>query len=310
MGRHAVAAQAAGGDERLQAGAGRRRERPQAVVSEHAVLVQQGHDVRNGPQGHQGQRLHHEVAEGFAHAVALGHLLADGPDQLEGHADARQVAIAELLPGQLRVEHVGCGRQLLAGLVMVGDDHVQAQSAGVSHLLDGRDTAVDRHHHLGATVGELLERLAAEPVALLDTVGDVDVDVGAQVAQAPHQQRGGADAVGVVVAEDGDAPPRAHGVEQEIRRRGDLAVPAGVVQFVQGGLKEALGCGRLLQAAVEQQHRRHVGDVQGRGETAGLRAPVRRQYPLRGHDLTSIAMPPAQCHRGRLTLPPWPRTKD
>ena len=83
--------------------------------------------------------------------------------QLERHADAGQVG--ERIAPQLGVDDDAVG-QLPDGLVVVGDDHVEAELAGVLDLGVRADPAVDRYDEAGAGGGELVERLGGDAVAL------------------------------------------------------------------------------------------------------------------------------------------------
>ncbi len=67
-----------------------------------------------------------------------------------------------------------------------------------------RDAAVDRHDQLHALLFERVDGERVEPVALLETRGDVARHVAAAAAKKLGQKTGGRDAVHVVIAEYGD----------------------------------------------------------------------------------------------------------
>ena len=74
------------------------------------------------------------------------------------------------------------------------------------------DPAVDRYDEAGAGGGELVERLGGDAVPLREAVGQAPEHLGAHLgAQELGQQEGGGDAVGVVVAVDGDRLAAAQG---------------------------------------------------------------------------------------------------
>jgi hypothetical protein len=89
--------------------------------------------------------------------------------------------------------------------VVVGDDHLEPACTRLRHLLDGGDAAVDGDDEPAAFVGEPRERLGAHAVALVEAAGQVPVDLGAELPEQQHGERGGGDAVDVVVAVDADA---------------------------------------------------------------------------------------------------------
>lgn len=99
--------------------------------------------------------------------------------------------------------------------MVVGYDEGHAEACRVIRLDVGADSAVHGHDDLRTALLEHVEGVATEPVTLVEALWDVEVHVRAQAAQAVHQQCGCADAVRVVVAEDGDAPARPDGVAEE-----------------------------------------------------------------------------------------------
>ena len=85
----------------------------------------------------------------------------------------------------------------------------------------GADPAVDGDHQAGAGGGELVKRFGGDAVALAETVGQPPEDLGAHLgAQELGQQEGGGDAVGVVVAVDGDGLAAAEGAVDALAGRG------------------------------------------------------------------------------------------
>ena len=89
--------------------------------------------------------------------------------------------------------------------MVVGDDHLEAERLRLGDLLDGGDAAVDGEHEPAAVVGEPLERLPRDAVALLEAARQVPLDLRAELAERQDGERGGADPVDVVVAVDADA---------------------------------------------------------------------------------------------------------
>ena len=102
----------------------------------------------------------------------------------------------------------------------------------------------------GAALGQLLDVVGAEPVAVGEPVRDQPVALGAQLAQGADQDRGRADAVDVEVAVDGDplaGLDRGADPLDDGRHRVELARLVGLVGLEEG----ARLLGRPVAAADE-----------------------------------------------------------
>ena len=87
---------------------------------------------------------------------------------------------------------------------MVGDDDVEPAFSRLGDLGNGRDPAVDGEDEPAAFVREPGKRLAADAVALVEAAREVPVDLCTELTQQKYGERGGGDAVDVVVAVDAD----------------------------------------------------------------------------------------------------------
>ncbi|MBV6467223.1 MAG: hypothetical protein PGMFKBFP_02566 [Anaerolineales bacterium] len=94
--------------------------------------------------------------------------------------------------------------EVARGFVMVRDDEVQPEVTRVAGFFGRADSAVHADDESNPVRVEFVERVVVQSVAFLEAVGDVLVDVAAEGAQTLDQQRGGGDAVHVVIAIDGD----------------------------------------------------------------------------------------------------------
>ena len=162
--------------------------------------------------------------------------------------------------------------QLVAGLVVVGDDHLHPQRPRERDLLDRGDPAVDRDEQRGAALGQPLDVGGAEPVAVGEPVGDQPVALGAQLAQRADQDRRRADAVDVEVAVDGDplaARDRGEDPLDDRRHRVELG---RVVRLV--GLEEGPRLLGRAVAAPDQGDRDRLAQPQLVGERPRLRVGV------------------------------------
>ena len=133
-------------------------------------------------------------------------------------------------------------------------------------LLDRGHAAVDGQHEPDALAGQPRQRLARDAVALVEAARQVVRDVGAELAQDEHGQRGRADPVGVVVAVDADPRP---GRDRRPDRVAGLAHVAELERIVLGQL-------RVEERARLLQGRR------SRAARARRRAPRSPRAPPRG----------------------------
>jgi hypothetical protein len=144
--------------------------------------------------------------------------------------------------------------------VVVGHDDVDPGGACRGHLLHGRDRAVHGDEQLRPAGGEPLDGRTREPVPVVDPAGQVPVDVGPERAQRPHEDRGRAHPVDVVVAVDGDARAPLD-VAEDVRR--PLAQAAERVERVaRPGVEERPRLLCVGEPATHKDLRGHVRHVQ------------------------------------------------
>src|SRR5207253_3706730 len=93
-------------------------------------------------------------------------------------------------------------RKRLCRPVVVGDDDVETARLRTRDLVDGADPAVDGEHEPAALIGEAVEGLAREAIALVEAARKMPVRFGAERTQRQDGERGRADPVDVVVAVD------------------------------------------------------------------------------------------------------------
>ena len=131
--------------QRLQTGLLRSRERAEAGARKRAVLVEERHDV-----GDRGERDEVEV---------LVDVCPERAEQLVG--DAGTAELREGIARRARRDDRAV-RKRLAGTVVVGHDHVEAERLRARDLLDRSDPAVDGQDERAALLGEPLDRLTGE----------------------------------------------------------------------------------------------------------------------------------------------------
>ncbi len=161
------------------------------------------------------------------------------------------------------------------GVVMVGDDEVEAGALGRRGGLHCRNAAIDRNHDSCALRGEPLEGGRRQAVTLV-AVRNVGGQVGlwGDIAEDVEEDRGGRDAVHVVVAVDDDAFPVAKRGEQPGGRGVDAGEEPRVVQVGEFGVQECLngrgvGVATCRENAGEQRRARLSGGVRAKGPATG-----------------------------------------
>ena len=260
-----------GAHERLEAGPLRPCERAEAGCDERSVLVQERDDV--GDRG-----------EGDEVEVALRDLGVDAEERLaELVDDAGAAQLRERIVGGPRRDDRAI-RERLAGPVVVGDDHLEAARRCFGDLGRGGDAAVDGEHEAAALVGEPRERLGAHAVAFVEPAREVPVDVGAELAQEQDGERGGGDAVDVVVAVDADPPAVGDGGADPLTRERHVAEQERVVRRLLAGEEQARPLG-VVVAAADEHGGRQLADPELAHEL--------RLGPVR----TGIDRPGAVAHR-------------
>src|SRR5207247_4044515 len=75
-------------------------------------------------------------------------------------------------------------RERLSRPVVVRDDDVEAARLRTRDLIDGSDPAVDGEDEAAPLVGQPVERLAGDAVALVEAAGQMPVDIRPEPAQA------------------------------------------------------------------------------------------------------------------------------
>ena len=136
---------------------------------------------------------------------------AERLDELQRDADAGEVLVRVGAVVALRVHHRDGVGQLDVGLVVVGDDEIDAELAGAARGRGAADAAVHRDDDPRAIRLQAIEGGRLQAVAVAQPLGDEMHDIGAEQLERPPQDDGRRDAVHVVVAVDGNALARGNG---------------------------------------------------------------------------------------------------
>ena len=148
----------------------------------------------------------------------------------------------------------------------------------VCHLGDGGDAAVDGEHERHAVRGEPVDRVGGEPVALLEPARQVPRRVDAELAQRQHGERGGRDAVDVVVAVHAHALAALGGGAQALDGGRHVAEQQRVVAGLLA-LEERSGRRRVGVAAAREDARGDLAHAELAGEGARLAGSARAYRP-------------------------------
>ena len=241
---------------------------PQARRGQRAVLVDERDDVRD-------RRERDEVE-------VLGQRLRPEQCLAEPEHDAGAAQLGERILRRAGYDERAV-RQPLARPVVVGDDDLEPERLRLGDLVDGGDPAIDGEDETALLARQPRERLQRDAVALLEAARQVPLDLGAELAEDEHGERGRADPVGVVVPVDADplacrdrAPDRVagslHVAEEERIVRRPLA-------------REERPRGGGVAVAPPDEH--------ARGRLARCRAPARARRPPGGGTDEASRCPPA-----------------
>ena len=275
------------GHQRPQPGTGAAARLLEPAPDQRAVLAGQWNHVGDG-------RQRDEVE------VALGPLGAgERSGELVGHARGTEVLVG--IAGDDGMDDRAVG-QLLARLMVIGDDCGDSLRPGRSDLRHRVDPAVHRDHEARAALGEALDRGGRQPVAVLGARGDQPVAISAQLAQGRDQDRSRGDTVDVVVAVHGDELAARDRIPDHRHRLADAGEEGWVVGV--GGREERP---RLLGRAASPPHERD-GDRLGQAELT--HQPRRLVVAERGERELGWHAAAAWTHRPKLGtaadgISPW-----
>ena len=225
----------------------------------------------NGPVGprhghHIGHRAHGgQIAKLVEDRRALrpfGH----GQGQHQRHPHSGQSFKGVEAVGPVGVHHRGGGWQGFLAGVVVGNDHVNAQAASQGGLLHGGNAAVYRDDKGDALIGQGVDRLLIQTVALSQAAGDVGDHISAPGGEKLGEKTGRGNAVHIVVAVDGDQLSPFQG--QPHPADGQVHVPQkrGVRNRLLVGGEKPAGVFRADHTPGGQQpgqQRRQAGPLQG-----------------------------------------------
>jgi hypothetical protein len=145
--------------------------------------------------------------------------------------------------------------------MVVCDDDLQPECPRVRDLLDRGHATVHGQDQPKAFLGQACQCVAREAVALVEAARQVRRDLGAELAQDEHCQRGRADPVGVVVPVDADSLPGGDGTTDCLAGSFHVAEQERVV-LGQLGREERPGAIRVRVAAPYQHRRQRLANAE------------------------------------------------
>ena len=152
------------------------REHLEPELGDHTVLAGQRNDV--------GERANGRDLDERREPVRMPGPDAQRLNELQRHADAREVLVGVRTVVPLRVDDGDRLRQLRVGLVMVGDDQVEAELSGAYGRLDSPDPAIDGDDQAYAEGVQTLERRRLQSISVAQPLGKKVRDVGARAVPA------------------------------------------------------------------------------------------------------------------------------
>ena len=112
--------------------------------------------------------------------------------------------------------------------MVVRDDYVQAQRAGVRDFVHGANAAVHRDQQI-SLARDQRNGFRVEPVALIHAIGNVRAHLRAGRLQGGYEQRRGAYAVRVKIAVDAESLAALDGAHHPFHSRGHVAQAEGIL---------------------------------------------------------------------------------
>ena len=174
----------------------------QPLRDENPVVAVEPHDVCDRAERDEVEQRVEPRLRGRREAPAGAQFRAQRQQNVEHHADARQVLARKAAARLVRIDDARGVRQHRPGQVMVGDEHGDAEFVGPRHAVDTGDAVVDGDDQVGRPLRGEFDDFRRQPVAVLESIRDEVVDVRAHCPQAAQPDRAGGRAVAVVVGDD------------------------------------------------------------------------------------------------------------
>ncbi len=252
-------------EQGAEAGIGGAIEAEKSVMDEDAVFAAKGNDVGDGGDG--GEL--HERIEHFA--LALGRHRGGEKEsfgELEGNTCTAEVLIGVRAAGLIGIDDSDGGRDFGFGEVMVRDDDVDAEGAGMLDDGTGADSGIDTDDEGDAAGLGFGDDFGAHAVAFAEAVGHVEFALAAGDLDGFGEEDDRHGAVDVVVAVEEDLFPILDGEGEAGDGAGEAEQLGAGVELAEVGMEEGLGGGGVSVAAPDE----YLGD--GRAQSQFLLEPL------------------------------------
>ncbi len=138
---------------------------------------------------------------------------------------------------------------------------VYAEGLRIGYLLVSLDAAVENNHELHILLGNKVDNLVRDAVALLISGGNIEIEFGVEILKIAVHKRHGRSAIHVIVAVHKYFLLRTHSSVKTLYGLIHVGHEEGVVEVTERRMKEALGGFDCGYATLYQKvaHRRAVG---------------------------------------------------
>ena len=240
--------------QRLQPGTSGFPDPFQTFPDDDPVLVHQGNHIRHGGDGGQIQPL-------FQPGGSLQCLT-----NLQRHAGTAQEG-AGIVSDQ-GIQNGVRLRQRFRQLVVIRDDDGHAQFLCQGDFRPVRDATVHGDQEL-CLFADFPDCVFIQAVAVLLAGGQPEGNLGAQLCQGFQEDRGGADAVGVVVPEDHDPVSGGDSPADQLHRGFHSFHSIWIVQILQRGIQKVIRLFLRIHAPGTQQRTEPAGQCAQRRKVRG-----------------------------------------
>ncbi|OPZ15445.1 MAG: hypothetical protein BWZ10_01751 [candidate division BRC1 bacterium ADurb.BinA364] len=163
--------------------------------------------------------------------------------------------------------------------MMVRHNDIDAELVGARDFLQAGDAVIHGQNQLNPGARHFFDGFDAQAIAFVDSMGDAPGRLDSQFAKQPHDQRGGRQSVGVVIAEHRDFLAALQGARRALRRDIHVLQQKGIVYRGQRGLQKLRRRLRRIESARGQNARKQgIGAELARQIGGGLRM-ARREPP-------------------------------
>ena len=188
----------------MHARPGRCLNQTKSQCHDQTVFVDDRHHIGDGSQRHQIPVLHGHTADALAQFVLGMGQGFHGTQEFEHHAHARHLLEGIGIVGAMGIDHRSGIGQLLAALVVIGDDQGYAQLAGIRGFRHCRNAGIHGNHGPHTVLRQRIQCGFGHAVSLAGTAGNIVAHIRAQLLQIQIQTANRGNSIHVIIAVHGD----------------------------------------------------------------------------------------------------------